>query len=453
MACPRLLAAALFHLVPALAAAQTAFTFRAIDPLPGDDFVVPRDMNEHGDFVGDSVLLFTSRQAVAWIDGVAIPLGTLPGTNVSNAVALNQRREVVGTSWVSGSIHPRSWIWDPVGGMRELFAPAPLVDPYVHDMNDDGTIVGTASDASGFRELVRWDRAGNAVSLGRPAGFDDVVGADINSRGEISSTAMGPSFLESGYVIDTSGTTHLLPSPTTGNTSAIDLNDAGQVCGCDENFQLVRWDAYAPVALGYGNDPIFAPGHAINSQGWIIIGSGPVGDELYEAGTFRRILDLLPASLGAADGYVTALAENGCLVGLCSDVNFAPITAFVLEPPTRLEVEGGQIGGTVAFRHVAPSYPNKIAATLVSLTGMAGSFHVGRGVHVRLDFDFATSILLGFPGIGVLTLDGSGNATTAAIDVDNDPALSGLPAWACSVVFQGGKIPPVPSTTVPFILE
>ncbi len=438
------------------ATAQIQFGYRALALLPGDQLATPIAMNAHGDIVGTSFDAAYVACATLWIDGVPQSLGTLPGTTSSYALALNQLREVVGISTTSGSPDRSAWIWDAVNGMRELPPPIGHSNAMARDLNESGTIIGSSVDASGFTQIVRWDHLGAATLLGVPAGYDDAAPAGINRFGEIcgTATASGGRVADALRYDDVNGF-RMLPPPGTGRTSSNDIRDDGIVCGAaTDDGELITWNGLVPTSLGFGKNGGFLWGVDRNEQGWIIgFGNADEGLEFYDGHRFDYVVDLLPSSVGAYSMDSTWVADNGCLLGTPVDDNYELLAGFVLEPPSRLEIDGGQIGGTIAFRHVAPTFPGKLAATLVSLTGMVGSFHVGKGTHVRLDFDIATATLLGFPGIGILALDGSGRATTAAIDIDNDPALSGLPGWACSVVFQGGKTPPVGSTTMPFILE
>lgn len=441
---------------PSTSSAQIAFSHRPIPMLPGDQLAELRDMNAHGDMVGTLFDAAYFPRATIWIDLVPQNLGTLPGYDRTMAYAVNQRREVVGVAMKSGSFDRTAFIWDPVNGMRELPPPPSFANAIAAELNDDGTVVGNAADANGFAHVMRWDRAGNSTDLGIPAGFDSAGAQGINSLGEICCTATNAdlSKISAARYDDVHGF-RLLTAPGGARTSASCISEDGVVAGSSWEFdELVIWIGTTMTSFGKGKDGQSLEGFDRNEQGWMLgAGSSDEFVEFFDGSRFDYVVDFLPPSLNAYSIYSAWLATNGCIMGIYSDDNFMPVEAFLLEPPTRLEIDGGQIGGAIAFRHVAPTFPGKVVATLVSLTGMAGSFHVGRGTHVRLDFDIATSTLLGFPGIGILTLDGAGRATTAAIDIDNDPALIGLPGYACSVVFQGGKTPPVGSTTVPFILE
>jgi len=436
------------------ASAQLDFTYRTLTAPAGRMDPKPTSMNAHGDVVGvtDDAAFLT--EATLWIDGVPQTLGTLAGTTQSYATAMNQRREVVGYAVNGSSSTFRPFLWDPTNGMRELPRPANFTKAVPHDVNDDGTIVGIGWLSNGATHVLRWDRAGNVAALGVPAGYFAAFFLHVNAHGEISGSADTVSATATtGFRYDDVNGFRLLPPPASGSTEAYSISDDGVVFGTAlDTEEMVLWTGLVPTSLGKGMNNLFAHAHERTEQGRLLA-HGYRNYQFFDGTRWDYVNDLLPVGGAAVELIDADLAENGCLFGRPLDANNHYLPGCLLEPATRLEIEGGQVGGSVAFRHVAPTHPGKVAATLVSLTGMAGNFHVGRGVHVRLDFDIATSTLLGFPGIGVLTLDGNGRATTAAIDIDNDPALSGLPAWACSVVFQGGKTPPVPSTTVPFILE
>jgi probable HAF family extracellular repeat protein len=64
-------------------------------------------INARGQVVGDSGLLANTLRAFLIADGRATDLGILPGTTVSNALAINDLGQVVGTS-VNLGPHPFS---------------------------------------------------------------------------------------------------------------------------------------------------------------------------------------------------------------------------------------------------------------------------------------------------------------------------------------------------------
>lgn len=132
------------------------------DPGDGDFFV--RDINDGGVMAGGVRTENESQAAVAYVDGDGVlqvmELGFLPGDSTSQALALNNRGEVVGESYetVVGSDGlpdrvPHVFLWTPTGGM------APLGDlgggrSSAYDINDAGQIVGETRTSSGWQLQV-----------------------------------------------------------------------------------------------------------------------------------------------------------------------------------------------------------------------------------------------------------------------------------------------------------
>ncbi|GAA3345016.1 hypothetical protein GCM10020358_50500 [Amorphoplanes nipponensis] len=141
-----------------------------------DERAMARDVNARGDVVGSSDRGGRQR-AVLWRRGHLIDLGDL-GSGSSYASAVNDRGQVVGTSWTARG-EPRGFIWQH-GRMRDLG-----VGGYTQplDINNRGQVVGwSGRGADGPQHAFLWQR-GKVTWLA--AGTPSRATA-INDRGEVA---------------------------------------------------------------------------------------------------------------------------------------------------------------------------------------------------------------------------------------------------------------------------
>ncbi len=132
-------------------------TVTAIPNLGGVTWNTPMDINATGDVVGfsnppgpgDPQGAFISH-AFLWRNGAtrAADLGTLSGDPMSEAFAINSRRQVVGISF-GGANGPRAFLWED-GSMTDLntLVGAGNLDVFIsaQDINDAGQITGRVQD-------------------------------------------------------------------------------------------------------------------------------------------------------------------------------------------------------------------------------------------------------------------------------------------------------------------
>ena len=123
--------------------------------------------------------------ALLWENDGVTDLGTLPGQDGNQAVSINNRGQVVGSSGIYG------FLWNRATGMQPLF---PLSGDFLSSaigINESGDAVGISIDAN-FSTLtaVIWDNGSStAVNLNDrlidDAGLYLQLAEGINSRGEI----------------------------------------------------------------------------------------------------------------------------------------------------------------------------------------------------------------------------------------------------------------------------
>jgi probable HAF family extracellular repeat protein len=113
------------------------------------------DVNARGDVVGTSRATGTTSQATLWPGpnrrnlGDPVSLGSLgDGQRFSEAFAVNNRRQAVGRSTVTGSTE-RAFLWQAGQGLQDLGSLG-LNHSRALDINERGQVVGYASSFAGF---------------------------------------------------------------------------------------------------------------------------------------------------------------------------------------------------------------------------------------------------------------------------------------------------------------
>jgi probable HAF family extracellular repeat protein len=156
-------------------------------------------VNNRGDVVGFSRVAGTTSQATLWAGpnrprlGQPVGLGSLgDGERFSEAFAINDRRQAVGRSLVTGSTE-RAFLWQDRVGMTDLGALG-LNHSRATDINQRGQVVGYASTFAGFPTFSA--AAGFLWENGTMHDLNDLVDADtgwellaaegINNRGAIT---------------------------------------------------------------------------------------------------------------------------------------------------------------------------------------------------------------------------------------------------------------------------
>jgi probable HAF family extracellular repeat protein len=192
----------------------------------------------------------------------AVDLGSLSTTGISTAFAINDKGVIVGTSDApDGATH--GVLWSANGTLRDLGQ-----DIYPADINEDGTIIGTAGvgpNAYGF--ILR----GGTLDEIAPELYPPVFPFKLNDRGQtLLKRSNQPPSLPTYFFRDEHGRVTQFPQ----NTVLSDLNNLGQVVGTTFNFATTGTDEHGFVwQVHVGVIRNFGPatqGRLINDRGHVV---------------------------------------------------------------------------------------------------------------------------------------------------------------------------------------
>lgn len=142
------------------------------------------------------------------------------------------------------------------------------------------------------------------------------------------------------------------------------------------------------------------------------------------------------------------------IAGAAATTTQASAVADCMRPDPTVQPVGAHVGGTLSFQAQMSCCPLFLAMMASSLTGGTQTWTLPGDVTLFLDVDAWTLMLLSFPSVSIVTLDGSGAGGTAPIPIPNNPSLSGLPLWVAAAAWNpagGGFLQG--TATVPFALQ
>lgn len=175
---------------------------RELPPLPGDTVSAATALNDHGQVVGISgycdqaVGRYSAIHAVLWQHGKPTSLGTFGGVAWNTPMSINQRGDVIGFANASaadgGDFNPRAFLWTTTRGIRNLRTLPGDATSQALAVNDRREVVGTSCDADGSCRAVLW-RNDTRTDLNRLIGPHPRLvltsANDINDAGEITGQA------------------------------------------------------------------------------------------------------------------------------------------------------------------------------------------------------------------------------------------------------------------------
>ena len=266
----------------------------------------PSDLNNRGELVGTTQMLdeFGSSHGASWKRGTVHFLPELPNTTRSEAAAVNDRGDFVGTDFVNG-LASINGVLGKNGSLIELGAPPGATSFTPVGLNNRRQVIGTASDFDGYV----WSD-GTFTKLALAVDSRSPRPTDINNAGTVAGWEKTPFFPGDSAAIWRDGGIELLgvlPGQTSSEANA--LNDFDHVVGVSSGTgqQAFFWKdgtmtALPPlvagestVALGI-NDLDQVVGYEISEPDHAMF---PV---LWEHGQPKRLTDLIrPEDLAQID--------------------------------------------------------------------------------------------------------------------------------------------------------
>ena len=300
------------------------------------------NINNAGQVAGTGVVLTNGVREmhyVVWSNGTQIDLGiNTHGYSALTAAPINAAGQVAG--WIQDE-DARPFLWQAGVVTRLPMLPNTVNGCRVTGINASGAVVGDNGVQRWWgveRVSVRW-QGGTVTDLGLPYG--SVTAINDSGALAIGAGQMG----QRSYVLS-GGSTNMVDwpgmDPATGTTKALDLNNAGQVCGwyidpaVDGNERALLWQP------GVGGTPL--PNLPINSRseavalnlhghavGWAYRAGNDAPGILWRDGTLTA-LDSLPEVVAAGWSSLTARDINDYDQIVGSGYHNGLLTAFLLSP-------------------------------------------------------------------------------------------------------------------------
>ncbi|MGZ8783276.1 MAG: DUF3466 family protein [Gaiellaceae bacterium] len=218
---------------------------RGLGVLPARSYSWARALNERAEVVGESYSVDDAQDGVPvktraflWRDGKMIDLGALPGHRESSAVAINERGQILGSSWrLASNPAGRAFIWR-AGKLVDLGDIRPIA------INDRGQVIAnTGADGDEGRAVLWQD--GKRIFLPTLGGKGSEAVA-INGRGQIVGASATPTNARHA-VLWANGRITDLGTLGGKNSRASAINDRGQIVGVsttkDGTGHAVLWTA------------------------------------------------------------------------------------------------------------------------------------------------------------------------------------------------------------------
>jgi PKD repeat protein len=225
-------------------------------------------LNNTGFAVGASgpASVFQSR-AMIWMPGGAAREIVVPNAEYSYAVAINEGGMVAGTAYITG-VGLRAFRWTFSGGV-ELLPPAGTSDRAI-GLNSAGDVIGEAFvDARVHYDVALWPASGGVRVLPHLGDFDNRA-LDINDQGWIVGYASDPGWIWRAVLWMPDGSIHKIGPPTGEFSHAMAVNEAGMVLINAESGGVIhpyQWTQAGGLRDIDGLGSSFSEGYTMNEAG------------------------------------------------------------------------------------------------------------------------------------------------------------------------------------------
>lgn len=216
-------------------------------PALGEGDSRARDINDSREIVGTSAAIKGLKgRAVLWVDGKVNDLGTLQGGGGSDAWAINNSGQIVGSVAVGDFIaSEHAFLYEQATGMVDLTPD--LHQAVALDINDAGEITGYCDASDGSQHAFYW-LAKELVDLGELPGFGFSSGAALNEKGLVVGTATSPGSKQAHMFSVDAATAMKDLNGKLGVAFALAVNSAGDVVGYVPGVTTTRAILYTQAA-------------------------------------------------------------------------------------------------------------------------------------------------------------------------------------------------------------
>jgi probable HAF family extracellular repeat protein len=288
--------------------------------IPGRTGITVTDINDHGWVVGYAGFPGTTTHAVLWKPSGATyeakDLGTLPGTSISIAVAIDELGRVIGWSQTSNFPPTGSpFLWTESGGLVDLGSLG-YPDEAPVGMSPHGTVATAA----------HWYELGDPTSVVAlappPSGYAiSTAAAAISDRGDQARflVAVSGQHLSYLYRYYHEGTWQQLSSAGTGHLSRYGIGSINETRDVTATIASTGVVAYGPTGLAQSLASLVSPAY----PGADVIAGGPMN----VAGEI-----LAQVMIGRSPRVVRLAPDHGCAGGCLVVTDLAISSDFVPDP-------------------------------------------------------------------------------------------------------------------------
>jgi probable HAF family extracellular repeat protein len=286
--------------------------------VPGSNSTEALALNNAGDVVGDATDANGIGQGFLWRNGTIEPL-MVPGATSTHPYAINDAGQVVGTTYGANWVR-RGFVWN--NGVFTLIEVPNSNGTTVEDINAAGQVVGSYYDEDWNSQAFIW-QDGVITTISIP-GAMSVSQHFLNDSGQVAGVYRGQNYWNYGFFWQNGVATTI----TLGGfrTSVYGLNATGQVIGSsvpagntvDRGFVWQNGQLTQLGSLAEGQSYDYSVAQSINFYGAIVGTSAtPQGTStsvLWKDGRLWKLTDCVPAYLHP-DGAYFEINNSGDITG------------------------------------------------------------------------------------------------------------------------------------------